>query len=127
MLLAAQNKELPTDPRPYLYIAPASSEQGPLAMKLVNDLRYEGISALTDLGERSLKAQMKYANKKNAMYTAVLGEEEAARGTVNVKNMDNGTVTELPTEDFADNFLRLTMNDAFAENWHIISKYYTNF
>ena len=115
MLLAAQNKELPTDPRPYLYIAPASPEQGPLAMKLINDLRYEGISALTDLGERSLKAQMKYANKKNAMYTAVLGEEEAAKGTVNVKNMDNGTVTELPTEDFADNFLRLTMNDAFAE------------
>ena len=84
-------------------------------MKLVNDLRYEGISALTDLGERSLKAQMKYANKKNAMYTAVLGEEEANKGTVNVKNMDNGNVTELPIEDFADNFLRLTMNDAMAE------------
>ncbi|MBO5397043.1 MAG: histidine--tRNA ligase [Clostridia bacterium] len=115
MLLKAQNRELPEDPRPYLYIAPASPEQGPLAMKIVNDLRYEGISALTDLGERSLKAQMKYANKKNAMYTAVLGEDEANKGTVNVKNMDNGNITELPIVDFADNFLRLTMNDAFAE------------
>lgn len=115
MLLAAQNKELPSDPRPYLYIAPASPKQGPLAMKLVNDLRYEGLSALTDLGERSLKAQMKYANKKNALYTAVLGEDEAAKGSLNVKNMDNGNVTELPIDDFAENFLRLTMNDAFAE------------
>ncbi len=115
MLLNAQKKELPEEPRPYLYIAPASPEQGPLAMKLINDLRYEGISALTDLGERSLKAQMKYANKKNAMYTAVLGEDEAVGGKINVKNMDNGTVTELPLEDFADSFMRLTMNDAFSE------------
>ena len=49
------------------------------------------------------------------MYTAVLGEDEANKGTVNVKNMDNGNITELPIVDFADNFLRLTMNDAFAE------------
>ncbi len=115
MLLDAQGKKLPEEPRPSLYIAPASPEQSYLAMKLVNDLRYEGLSALTDLGDRSLKAQMKYANKKNALYTAVLGEDEAAKGSVNVKNMDTGAVTELPIEDFAEAFLRLTMNDAFAE------------
>ncbi len=113
MLLDAQKKALPEEPRLNLYIAPASPECSYLAMKLANDLRYEGLSALTDLGERSLKAQMKYANKKNAAYTLVLGEDEINKGTATVKNMDNGNQTQLPIDGFADEFLRLAMNDAF--------------
>ena len=114
MLLEAQGKTLPAEPRIQLYAAPASEEQSYLASKIVNDLRYEGISALTDLGSRSLKAQMKYANKKNALYTTVLGEDEVNKGVATVKNMDSGEQTTLSLENFAEEFTRLTIQDMVA-------------
>ena len=121
MLLEAQKVKIPEEPRISIYVAPASSEQSPLAMKIVNDIRYEGLSALTDLGERSLKAQMKYANKKNVQYTMVLGGDEVEKGAASVKNMDTGAQTELSLSDFAEEFLRLTMNDAFADMSDLLS------
>ena len=114
MLLAAQGKSLPEEPRIQLYVAPASEEQSFLASKIVNDLRYEGISALTDLGGRSLKAQMKYANKKNALYTTVLGEDEVNKGEITVKNMDSGEQTVLSLENFSEEFSRLSIQDIVA-------------
>ena len=115
MLLEAQKKSLPAEQRIQLYVAPASEEQAYTAMKIVNDLRYEGVSAITDLCSRSLKAQMKYAKKNNVQYTTVLGEDEITKGVAIVKNMDNGTQTEIALDDFADSFLRLTMNDTFSD------------
>ena len=120
MLLEAQGKALPEEPRIQLYVAPASEEQSFLASKLVNDLRYEGVIALTDLGGRSLKAQMKYANKKNALYTAVLGEDEVNKGEITVKNMDSGEHKTLSLEDFTEEFSRLTIQDAVSELTGII-------
>ena len=121
MLLEAQKVKIPEEPRISIYIAPASAEQSPLAMKIVNDIRYEGLSAITDLGERSLKAQMKYANKKNVQYTMVLGGDEIENGVATVKNMDTGAQTQLSLSDFAEEFLRLTMNDAFADMSDLLS------
>ncbi len=115
MLLEAQGKALPEEPRIQLYVAPASEAQSFLASKLVNDLRYEGVIALTDLGGRSLKAQMKYANKKNALYTAVLGEDEVNKGEITVKNMDSGEQKALSLENFTEEFSRLTIQDAVSE------------
>ena len=49
-----------------------------------------GLSAETDLMGRSLKAQMKYADKINAHYVAILGDDELDRGVATVKNMVEG-------------------------------------
>ena len=49
-----------------------------------------GISAERDLCDRSLKAQMKYADKIGARYTMVIGDDELAAGTANLKNMQTG-------------------------------------
>ncbi|MBR2410503.1 MAG: histidine--tRNA ligase [Clostridia bacterium] len=114
MLLASQGKELPKEERPLIYIAPMSEECSFTAMKIVNDLRYDGITALTDLSSRSLKAQMKYANKLGVLYTAVLGEDEITGGKVNVKNMDSGTVTVLSVENFTEEFSQLSLHDSFS-------------
>lgn len=112
MLLDAQRKGNAEEPRLQLYIAPASPEYSFEAMRLVNDLRYEGISALTDLGERSLKAQMKYANKKNAMFTLVLGEDEIKTHKASIKNMDNGESTEICLDTFTEDFMHASINAA---------------
>ena len=82
---------------------------------MVNDLRLEGVSALTDLEARSVKAQMKYANKKNAMFTMVLGPDEISGRRATVKNMDNGETTEISLDAFSEDFMHVTINAALAE------------
>ena len=53
-------------------------------------LRRAGVAAERDLCERSVKAQMKYADKLGARYTVVLGDDEIASGMVHVRNMKTG-------------------------------------
>lgn len=114
MVMANQGIELPEDDTCDIYIAPMDSEASYKAMALVADLRSSGIHAETDVVGRSLKAQMKYADKIKAKYTAVIGSEELVNMSAKVKNMETGAVTELSLEDFEDNFLRLTINEAAA-------------
>lgn len=77
--------------RPDIYIAPLGEAQYLYAYSLVQQLRTQGISAETDIMGRSLKAQMKYADKCGARYVAVLGENEAQTGIVKLKNMTQST------------------------------------
>jgi len=112
MVMESQGIELPGDTDCDIYIAPMDTEASYRAMAIVSDLRSGGISAQTDVAGRSLKAQMKYADKIGAKYTAVLGSNELAENSVKVKNMASGETTDLSLEDFDEHFLRLTVNDA---------------
>ena len=69
------------------------------AFSLVQELRKAGIKADMDHCGRSLKAQFKYANKTGAPLTAVIGDEEAANGTVKVKRMADGEEKTIKAED----------------------------
>ena len=62
--------------------------------KLITDLRAKGITVETDFLDKSVKAQMKYANKIGAKYVVIIGEDELANGKVNVKNMADGSQVE---------------------------------
>ena len=57
------------------------------AFALAEKARGEGLRAQSDLMGRSLKAQMKYADKVKAKYTVVLGDDEVANKTAVAKNM----------------------------------------
>ena len=114
MLLEAQGIELPKPDGCDIYIAPMGEQASFEAAAIVADLRAGGISAQTDVVGRSLKAQMKYADKIGAKYTMVLGDNEIAEGKANVKNMDNGNVTEMQLADLAENFLEFIVRDATA-------------
>ena len=72
------------------------------AFRLVQMLRSEGIKADMDHCGRSLKAQFKYANKTNARWVGVIGDDEARDGTVKMKNMENGEETVIPPEKIRD-------------------------
>ena len=105
MLLAAQGIELPSPTSCEIYIAPMGEAASLEAMRIVSDMRASGISAQTDVAGRSLKAQMKYADKIGARYTMVLGDNEIEQGKANIKNMDSGDVTEVELEDLAEDFM----------------------
>ena len=52
--------------------------------------------------DRSVKAQMKYANKINAAYTVIIGENEINDGEANVKNMETGEQVKLSLDKIVD-------------------------
>jgi len=74
------------------------------AIKLVNNLRQVGISAETDHLQRSIKAQMKYANKINARYSMIIGESELEERSVRLKEMESGDEVTIPMDQFVQAF-----------------------
>ena len=114
MLLEAQGIELPKPSGCDIYIAPMGENASFEAAAIVADLRAGGISAQTDVVGRSLKAQMKYADKIGAKYTMVLGDDEIAGGKAKVKNMDSGESTEMELAEIADNFMEFLVRQETA-------------
>ncbi len=101
MLLGSEGVEIPR-PQWYDVFVTYMGENQSKAFALVQQLRAAGINADLDHCGRSLKAQFKYANKTGAPLTAVIGDEEAANGTVKIKRMADGTEQTIRTEDAAE-------------------------
>ncbi len=75
------------------------------AIELTFALRQQGIPALISFGsDRSIKSQMKEANRNNAKYAVILGDQEIEQGVAAVKDLEEGTQTEIKMADFIDHF-----------------------
>jgi histidyl-tRNA synthetase len=78
--------QTPTAPPPVdLYVAYAKPELRTAAFRLAADARRAGVSARLELGGRSLKGQLKQADRAGARYVAILGDEGAS-----LKDMESG-------------------------------------
>ena len=71
---------------------------------LVHKLRQDGISAESDHMNRSVRAQMKYANKIGARYSFIIGENEIEIGKASIKNMETGDVSEINLDNISTEF-----------------------
>ncbi len=98
------NVTLPEPEKPLLYIAALGKTAQTKAIAMCAVLRNSGKSAETDLVGRSLKAQMKYADKIHAQYTLILGDTECASGQAQLKNMQSGEQTAVELSRLADYF-----------------------
>ncbi len=67
---------------------------------LASKLRREYLSCDYDYHDRSVKAQMREANKHGAKYVVFVGGDEYKRGELNVKNLSNGEQQLIKIEDF---------------------------
>lgn len=85
---------------PKLYIATLGEGASLVALSIVERLRKEGIYAECDIVGRSLKAQMKYANKLGAEYTLIVGDAEIEAGKAPLRNMQSGEQTEVDLATF---------------------------
>ena len=94
MVMEAVGAPFPEPPVSDIDLAPLGEEADRPVQKLTYDLRQMGVSAERDLVGRGLKAQMKYANKIGARFSAVIGTGELENGTVRLKNMETGEQTE---------------------------------
>ena len=88
--------------KPQLFIAWIGDESREYAVKLISELRNQGIRAEIDTKERNFKGQMKFANKTGAAYTAVIGEDEVKSNEITLKNMESGEQTKVKREDLAN-------------------------
>ncbi len=104
LLILMESKGLffPPRPRGNIYLAPIGEKAATAATALTRALRKSGISAETDLISRSIKAQMKYANKHGFTYTVVIGDSELAKGEAILKSMksDHEQLIPLGSEQF---------------------------
>lgn len=99
-----------------LYFAPMSEAATLKAAMLADQLRSENISCEQDCVGRSLKAQMRYANKIGAVYTMVLGDDELSAGVGKLKRMSDGTITDIRLDDsFGEAFATIAISDSLQD------------
>ncbi|MBR5873614.1 MAG: histidine--tRNA ligase [Oscillospiraceae bacterium] len=87
LTLEAEGISLGEDSVPEIFFANIGEAAKVYAFTLAEKARAEGMRAQSDLMGRSLKAQMKYADKIKAIYTVVLGDDEVANQSAVAKNM----------------------------------------
>ncbi|MDF2587027.1 MAG: histidyl-tRNA synthetase [Anaerocolumna sp.] len=104
--LDKENVELEPEPAIELYVGILGREAKASAYKIVNELRNAGVVVETDYMDRSVKAQMKYANKIGAKNTVIIGADELANNLVKIKNMENSEQTEVKLDEIVDYFLK---------------------
>jgi histidyl-tRNA synthetase len=101
MILEKNNFTVPVM-RPALFIAAADNDARAWTIKTTMDLRSRGISVETDFLNRSVKAQMREADRQAARHVVVVGAHELATGKAMLKNLDDHTNREVDISLLAD-------------------------
>lgn len=89
---------------PDLYIIAMCDRAKENVLVYAQELRKAGVSTEIDVMDRSFKAQLKYANKINAKYLIVLGDEELDSNAVDVKNMASGESCKVKLDELTKYF-----------------------
>lgn len=115
MIMEAQQIELPPPPKCEIYLASLGAAAEEKAFALTTMLRECSIFAACDVCGRSLKAQMKYANKIGAQYSVVIGDDEIANNVAKLKNMETGETSDIALDDqFIEDFVTRATKDEGA-------------
>lgn len=88
--------------RDVLYLAPLGKAAIDRTPHLLHELRRRGVCAETDYQGKSLKSQMKKADKMRARYVGILGDDELNEGVVLLRNMENKDQQKVPLDKFVE-------------------------
>ena len=99
MLMQEQGLSFQNKNRPILYIGSTGEDGFIKAQKLGYSFRKKGIYVEYDVIQRSVKAQLKYADKINAKYVVIIGENEIKTGKINLKDMDKSFEKEISLDN----------------------------
>jgi histidyl-tRNA synthetase len=97
--LKEQGIEPPPLPAPRVQVSPLGEAARVPAIQLVRNLRAAGVGTLLAFGGRSLKSQLKSADRAGVAYTVILGEQELASGSAVVRDMSNSQQTSVSLMD----------------------------
>ncbi|MHC2994399.1 MAG: histidine--tRNA ligase [Candidatus Atribacteria bacterium] len=87
IVMNQQKIEWPENKGLDIFIAKVSEINTDIAFKLLQKIRNAGLSADMDYSTKSLKSQMRLANKIGVRYTIIIGEEELSKNMVTLRNM----------------------------------------
>jgi len=91
-----------------IYFVCLDDEGRTTSITLTNKLRQAGYSVMTDPLRRSMKAQMREANKSGAKFAIILGDTELNEGTVVLKNLKKGEQETISQQDLIKKMEKLT-------------------
>jgi len=100
--LETQGIEIPGEDLMDIFIVTIGEEAGKKGFQVLMDLRKEGIKAEKDYLGRSMKSQMKFADKFHAKYTLILGDDEIERGIAVVRDMGNSEQQQVCLSDVVE-------------------------
>ncbi len=105
LVLEASGVEIPKEEQCDLVIAFMGREAKKKAISLATPLRKAGLKVILDTMERGLKGQLKLADRSNAKFTAILGEDEINKNIVILRDMNDSEQREIPcsVEDILNN------------------------
>ena len=115
LLMDAQGCEFPEPSVPDLFIAAIGDKATLKAVEIAKDMRAEGFEAVMDLNQRSIRAQMKYADKLGAKFNIVIGDNEVDSGIAKLKNMQSGEETEIALDTFVNGFYNISLSEQLAD------------
>lgn len=115
LVMEAQGCPFPEAESPDLFIVALGDKATLKAVEIAKDMRDEGFSVLYDLNARSLRAQMKYADKMGAKFNVVIGDNEVDEKIAELKNMATGEKTEVSLETFVNAFYSVSMNEQLKD------------
>lgn len=87
-----------------LFVVTMGEDADRYAVKLINDLRRNGIKVDKDYLNRKIKGQMKQADRLNAKYTVVIGDQELENNEIGVKNMISGESENVQLDELVNYF-----------------------
>lgn len=105
LMALLQDRQAPPPP-PVLFIAALGAEAQAVAFKLCNQLRLEGIRTEMDYMGKSLKSQMKKADKSGSLYTLILGEREIQSGRGELRDMASSKQWTVPLDDLKNHIVQ---------------------
>ncbi len=105
LVLKSLGIEAPTAPAPPVFIVTLGDVARLPGLVLLQRLRAAGIPALADYQGRSMKAQMRAANRAGARRVLILGEDEVAQGTIGLKDMESGEQLSIPQAEVTKRLL----------------------
>lgn len=115
LLMDAQGCPYPEEDKADLFIVALGDKATLKALEISKDMRSEGFSCLIDLNQRSLRAQMKYANKLGAKFNLVIGDNEVESGIAKLKDMSTGEETEIELTTFVNGFYNISLSHQLAD------------
>ncbi|ASS74720.1 histidine--tRNA ligase [Tumebacillus algifaecis] len=97
--LSNQQVELPIDKGIDVFFVALGEEAQKHSVKLLQEMRASGIVADKDYLGKSMKAQMKAADRQGARQVVILGDDELAQGVANLKDMETGEQITVPLSE----------------------------
>lgn len=115
LVMEAQGCNFPEPSRPDLFIVAMGEKATLKAVEIAKDMRDEGFSVIYDLNGRSLRAQMKYADKLGAKFNVVIGDNEVENKVVSLKDMATGESSEINLDTFVNGFYSVSMESQLKD------------